>query len=185
MRRPNPGALLICLFPVVAGAQDKVNPGALTLQDFSRRVTEYAKLHNTAKAQFHGLKPTTSAGEIQEYERHLAHRLREQRSTITQGNIFTPEIAAEFKRLIGISLQGPEAARIRTTLDHASPVRLTSIRVNRTYPPGVPLQTTPPSLLLNLPPLPPELEYRVVDHTLILRDSDANLIVDYIPNAIP
>lgn len=184
MRRPNPGVLAACLFPVVAGGQDKVNQGALTLQDFSRRVTEYVKLHNTAKAQVHGLKPTTSAEQIQEYERHLAHRLREQRYTVAQGNIFTPEIAAEFKRLIGITLQGSEAARIRATLDHASPVRLTSIRVNHTYPPGVPLQTTPPSLLLNLPPLPPELEYRVVDHTLILRDSDANLIVDYIPNAI-
>ena len=73
----------------------------------------------------HGLKPTTSAGEDSGViERHLAHRLREQRYTVAQGNIFTPEIAAEFQRLIGITLQGSEAARIRATLDHASPVQL-------------------------------------------------------------
>jgi hypothetical protein len=37
---------------------------------------------------------------------------------------------------------------------------------------------------MNLPPLPAELEYRVVGHSLILRDIEANLIVDFIVNAI-
>ena len=40
----------------------------------------------------------------------------------------------------------------------------------------------PPSLLLNLPKLPKELEYRFVDHELIVRDVAANLIVDFIPD---
>ena len=39
----------------------------------------------------------------------------------------------------------------------------------------------PPSLLLNLPKLPKELEYRFVGRELILRDIAANLIVDVIP----
>jgi hypothetical protein len=38
---------------------------------------------------------------------------------------------------------------------------------------------------LNLPPVPPEVEYRVVGHALILRDIDANLIVDSVWNVIP
>ena len=59
------------------------------------------------------------------------------------------------------------------------------VAVNHKYPPSVPLQSTPPTLLVNLPQLPPGLEYRVVGHHLVLMDSKANLIVDYIPNAIP
>jgi hypothetical protein len=35
-----------------------------------------------------------------------------------------------------------------------------------------------------LPQLPEDVEYRIVGKTLILRDVDANIIVDFIPNAI-
>jgi len=33
--------------------------------------------------------------------------------------------------------------------------------------------------------LPPELDYRVVGRDLVLRDVKANLVVDFIANAIP
>ena len=38
-------------------------------------------------------------------------------------------------------------------------------------------------LLANLPQLPEDMEYRVVGSDLVLRDVDANIIVDLIPNA--
>jgi hypothetical protein len=57
--------------------------------------------------------------------------------------------------------------------------------INGQYIPAAPLSTVPPTVLLQLPPLPEELEYRFVGRTLILRDSIANLIVDFIPNAVP
>lgn len=44
--------------------------------------------------------------------------------------------------------------------------------------------TVPVTLLLNLPRLPEEIEDRIVDKNLILRDVQANIIVDFIPNAI-
>jgi hypothetical protein len=80
-------------------------------------------------------------------------------------------------------MQGPEAQRIRKSLEHAEPVQ-GQLRVNAPYP-SVPLQSTPPSLLLNLPPLPSEVDYRLVGRALVLRDVQANLIVDFVPNAIP
>ena len=116
-----------------------------------------------------------------------AHAVEIRRRHITgarQGDIFTPEISAEFRRLIGITRQGPEAQRIHESLKHAEPLRPRPLRVNAAYPAKVPLQSTPPSLLLNLPKLPPELEYRVVGHDLILRDIEANLIVDFIVNVV-
>jgi hypothetical protein len=44
----------------------------------------------------------------------------------------------------------------------------------------VPLQSTPPSLLENLPPLPPEIEYRITGADLVLLDAKANMVVDII-----
>jgi hypothetical protein len=179
------GLILSLLGCAAIPAQEKVNQNAAVLQDFSRRVADYVKLRNAAKAEVHGLKQTSSPQAILDYEHRLAHRIREQREGVTQGNIFTSEIAAEFRRLIGTTMQSPDAARIRTTLQNGSPVRLNALRVDHTYPSDIPLQTTPPSLLMNLPPLPRELEYRVVGHELILRDVDANIIVDWVSNAIP
>ena len=73
---------------------------------------------------------------------------------------------------------------MRQSLRRSEPVAV-PLRVNESYPESVPLQTTPPSLLRNLPKLPPELEYRVVGRALVLRDTGANLIVDLLPNALP
>jgi hypothetical protein len=56
------------------------------------------------------------------------------------------------------------------------------LEVNQPYPDGLPLQSMPPSVLMNLPKLPPELEYRAVGRELVLRDIAANLVVDIIPD---
>ena len=101
-----------------------------------------------------------------------------------QGNIFTPDIAAEFRRLIGLAMQGHDASHVHQSLQHAEPVRV-RIAVNEAYPAGVALQSTPPTLLMNLPALPQELDYRVVGNNLILRDAKANLVIDFFPDAIP
>jgi hypothetical protein len=57
--------------------------------------------------------------------------------------------------------------------------------VNDAYPADIPLQSTPPTILANLPRLPPEIEYRIAGHALVLRDVEANIVIDVIPDAIP
>jgi hypothetical protein len=166
-------------------AQEKVNSDSLLIEDFSKRVADYGKLHKAARSQAHALKPTNSAEAIAHHEHEFARRIRESRPGVQPGNIFTPEIAAGFRRLLGMTMQGPEGPRIRESLRRAAPLPPRGLRVNHAYPDGLPLESTPPSLLLNLPKLPAELEYRIVGHELILRDVEANLIVDLIPNAIP
>jgi len=172
--------LVVLLAVCAATAADQ----ASAVKDFQNRVADYVKLHNTARSEVHGLKPTRSAEEIEHHEYKLAHRIRDSRRNAVQGDIFTPEIAAEFRKLIGTTMQGPDARAIRTSLAHAAPAHLKALRVDDPYPGEVPLQSTPPSLLLNLPPLPAELEYRVVGDALVLRDIEANLIVDFIRKAI-
>jgi hypothetical protein len=171
-------------FLAVVGALGAVQ-NQQPLQDFQNRVSEYQKLHDKARSQIPKLKPTASPEAIGKHERALAYRIREARGHAAQRNIFTPEISAEFKRLIGETMKGPEGVTIRQSLARSEPVRLRKLRVNQAYPEGVPLQTTPPSLLLNLPALPKGYEYRLVNNNLVLLDVEANLIVDFIPNAIP
>jgi hypothetical protein len=81
-------------------------------------------------------------------------------------------------------MQGPRAARVRKSLKSAEPVTI-PLDVNQAYPSSVPLQSTPASLLLNLPHLPKGLDYRIVGRRLVLRDVNANLIIDIIPDALP
>jgi hypothetical protein len=178
------GVLLICALAANAWAQPQINPHSLVLEDFTKRVAEYVKLHKTVEAKLPKLKPTPEPEKIAHHEHELAEDIRHARREAAPGAIFTPDISAEFRRLIGIAMQGSEAARVQESLKHAEPVRF-RLRVNEPYPAGVPQQTTPPSLLLNLPELPPEVGYRVVDHDLVLLDLKANLVVDFMIKAIP
>lgn len=57
-------------------------------------------------------------------------------------------------------------------------------KVNDVYPKEQPLGTVPPNILAALPVLPEDTEYRFIDRHLILHDARANLIIDYMPNAI-
>jgi hypothetical protein len=57
--------------------------------------------------------------------------------------------------------------------------------VNDVLPDNIPLTTTPPTLMLKLPELPPELAYMFVGRDLVLKDNRAELVVDLITNALP
>ena len=87
----------------------------------------------------------------------LAQHIAEARQSATPGEIFTPAVAAAFRSMISSTMQGTRAKRIRRSLAGAEPVRM-ELRVNEPYPNSVPLQSTPPSLLLNLP------KYRYVEN---------------------
>jgi hypothetical protein len=57
--------------------------------------------------------------------------------------------------------------------------------VNDAYPEKRPVTTVPPTILLALPKLPNEVEYRIVGRDLLLLDVRANLVVDLIREAMP
>jgi hypothetical protein len=53
------------------------------------------------------------------------------------------------------------------------------------FPTTSAMATMPAHLLEALPTLPKDLEYRFAGRTLILRDRDAALIIDFLPAALP
>jgi hypothetical protein len=170
-------------WPLHADAKPRPNPPvnreAAIAADFEKRVAEYMKLRQKALTGLDGGK-TQDPAKIQEFQHQLAARIRQLRADREQGDLFTPEIVGLFRRLVRTAVNGPDGAEIRASFQHAEPVKGVHLNVNQSYPDGIPLQSMPPSLLLNLPRLPKELEYRFVGRELVLRDTQANLIVDFI-----
>ena len=74
---------------------------------------------------------------------------------------------------------------MRRTIQEGDPVTPTTLRVNDVYPEEIPLTTMPPTLLRLLPALPMELAYRIIGRALVLQDIKTNVIVDFLPDAIP
>jgi hypothetical protein len=159
--------------------QPPVNADSLIIQDFEKRVAAYLQLRKGIESQLTQLKSTPSQEKISHHEDALGRAVRNARKKAQPVDIFKPEISAEIRRLITIAMQPGDAEHIRQSLRHAEPVQL-HLNVNERYPANVPLQSSPPSLLGNLPPLPPEIEYRITGRDLVLLDAKANLIVDLI-----
>ena len=80
-----------------------------------------------------------------------------------------------------ISASPPPRKRAMPAEPRPKPVEL---RANAPYPEGAPLSMVPPDLLAKLPKLPEPLEYRFVGGHLILLDSEASLVVDFLKETV-
>src|SRR5262249_38923070 len=101
----------------------------------------------------------------------------------SQGDIFTPAISAEFRKVIRATLAGPSGHAVHRTIQQGEPVGV-ELHVDQIYPPNVPLTTVPPTLLQRLPKLPPALKYRIVSKDFVLEDTRAELVIDFIHDAL-
>ena len=153
-------------------------------QDFAKRVSDYLALHKNIESKLPKLKYTGSSVIIEGHQHALAKAIRQARANAKQGDIFTPAISAELRRRALAAMQGDKAWRVEKSLEDSEPVKF-AMKINIAYPPGVPKQSMPPSLLASLPPLPPELEYRLLGGTLVLLDIRADLVVDLDPDFFP
>lgn len=178
-------ATILCTFAHSLAAQKPATAGtkdAAIVADFQSKVREYVDLKRKAAGQTE--QRGNDPAKIVDREREAQGKIRVARAGAKQGEIFSAQIAEYFRRQINASLAGAHGNEIRASLQHSEPVNLT-LQINQGYPAKVPLQSTPPTLLLNLPDLPDGLEYRLVGRELVLRDTEANVVVDYIPNAFP
>src|SRR5258706_1310052 len=104
-------AMALCGF--VGGAQPKAKePEPLPARQFQLRLNAYLKLRAKLVAGAGRLKPTDSQQAIAARSQLLARKIRAARAGARVGDIFTPAVTAEFRRLIGISLQGKDAEQI-------------------------------------------------------------------------
>lgn len=180
------GILSVALFLLstfLIASQQRVNADAAIAAKFDQKTADYMKLRQKALNGLAVPKNTESPEKIADFQKQLAGKIRDLRPQAKRGDLFTREVAGLFQRLVATAMRGKDGALIRTSFQRAEPIQGGGhLDVNATYPDGLPLQSMPPSLLLNLPRLPKELEYRFVGRELILRDTQASLIVDVIPD---
>jgi hypothetical protein len=167
-------------------AQSITSAEKTALNEFDKRAADYIR---TIRRSPSGkpIKPSIDAAALEKERSDLRVAVQRSRPNAKQGDIFTPQSAVVFRKLLKQTLSGPDGAKIIASLRHAEPLVPTSLAVNASFPNerGQPMQSVPASLLQNLPKLPKGLEYRVAGKALALRDLDANIVVDFIPDALP
>jgi hypothetical protein len=162
-----------------------VNPNAAVMADFMTRVEKYAELHKDLAKGSAKQKEDTNPDQINAQKKALAAKIQAARADSKQGEIFTPEIRQAFRRLLAPEVKGEDGRDAKAILKDDAPAPGTvSFKVNATYPENQPKPTMPANLLMNLPTLPEPLEYRVVGQHLLLIDTAADVIVDYMLNVI-
>ena len=169
--------LLLLLLSTMLHAQDD----ASVVKDFEARLKNFQSLKGQLGISS---KQTNSADRLAQEKQEASQKVYAARPAAKRGDIFSPPITAYFKKKIATTLHGADGEKVRTSLLRAEPVPNVHLQVNAPYPKTLPLQSTPPTLLLNLPPLPKGVEYRIVGSTLFLYDENSRLVIDYITGAI-
>jgi len=171
------------LAPVHAHAtrQTPVNPNAAKLKAFTDRVQKYVDLQKKLEGELPGVGTTNDPAKIEAHRKALAESLRHARRDARRGDIFGD--TAELFRLI--IKQDAANRSVRDAFATMKEVPTVPPKVNAEYPAKAPLATVPPLILDRLQLLPEGLEYRFMGRDLILRDSKANLIVDFVHEAVP
>jgi hypothetical protein len=165
--------------------RERVDPTAGAFEEFSKRVDEYVTLRNRLADSAGTVDENMDQQKIADRASGLAAAILSARPQAKQGDIFTPEAATVFATMIKEEYSRRPPPVLDAREDTQEELPNFTPEVNQLYPTTYPLATFPPALLPLLPRLPEQLEYRVVQHYLILRDVEANLIVDFMPNAMP
>ena len=166
-------------------SQPPADPTKQVFEDFAKRVDNYMKVRKPLADSVGELDPTKSQAEITARGVGLANALIAARAQAKPGDIFTPEVATILATLIKQEYSRRSEPVQETRDDQQDELPDFVPTVNQVYPTTYPLATFPATLLPLLPPLPEQLEYRVVQHYLVIRDVEANVIIDFMPNAVP
>jgi hypothetical protein len=170
------------------------------LHEFAEEIREYVKLHRKLTEKIPPPEPTWSAQQIADRQRQMTVAIQNARREKKQGNIFEPETEAAFRNVLKREFAGPNGPAMLHEIHSGNPKtegvpqqrnprnepkKSFPLQVNTYYPDDAPLSSVPPSLLLHLPALPEEVRYRFVGRSLILRDTDANVILDFLLDVVP
>ena len=163
----------------VVSAQEK-----RTVATFEQRVKDYVKLRNRIKAKVPKLSKDSTPEQIAAFEKASVEALRVARAGAKPGDLFTPDMAQLIRTTLKSEFKPTEKKEIRKVVLEAEAARA-PLRVNYPYPDSSEFTETPAKVLLRLPQLPKEVKYRYVGRNLFLVDTDNNLIIDYMLDALP
>jgi hypothetical protein len=176
----------------------RTSADAKGLTEFSNAVQGYVSLHRRVAEALPKLPDRAEPATVTAYQKTLAEAIRKSGRRPSQGHVFVPNIQPFFKRLLAPELTGPGSGETREKVGEGNPEPAKGLPRDpdvkpkdvplvplADYPVDAPVSTVPPPVLLRMPQLPKELDYRFVGKNLVLRDTVANIVVDFIPKAVP
>ena len=157
------------------------------IQRFQTAVHDYMALREAVTRTVPPLEITPDTENIRQAVDAMAEAIRRARPSAEEGDIFNNEAAALLRRRIGASTResGCDVADILAAErddDHVGPLPRPLVHDRLDWERG---SFMPWCVLRELPLIPDELQFRFVEHDLVLIDIDASLVVDVLPNALP
>ncbi len=165
-----------------------VNPDAKMAADFKARINDYISLREGLQKKTPSLQNTKEPADITQAEKGLAAQIRAARSTAKRGDIFSPATQVMIRNMLRPTVKGKDGAENKQAIVEDAPEpKEIPFQINAAYPKDAPLSTMPTDVLMSLPELPKdkEVEYRFAGNHLLLYDAKANLIIDFMLNALP
>ena len=178
-------ALLIVGAAAAASAQGPA-PDSDAIRRFTAVTQEYAWLHRRLENQLAPFEITSNPDTINCLVQEMAAAVRAARPHARQGDVFTDTVGTELRQRIASALSANDftpgdvlMAEVAEGVDSAA----VPLKVHGEFP-WIYASAVFPCVQDALPPLPPELQYRIVGSTLVLIDVHAGLIVDFLPHAL-
>src|SRR5215218_10687862 len=158
--------------PVVVSPADKA-----AIDTFEKQVKEYIDLRNKVRANAPKLSKDSTPEQIHAYRTTLEQSLRHARPNAKRGEFFQPATADFIRRTLKIEFQGKDRQELRKQIFETETQGVV-VRVNYPYAQTAELSEMPATL-------PTELRYRFVGRNMLLVDRESDLIIDYMPEALP
>ncbi len=165
--------------PAVVSPADKA-----AIQVFEKQVNEYVELRKKAMANAPKLSKDSTPEQLHAYRTSLEESLRTARAGAKRGELFLPETAAYIRRTLKTEFQGKDRRELREQIFETETQGVV-LRVNYPYADNAEMSEMPATLLAKLPQLPKEVRYRFVGRNMLLVDRESNVIIDYMPDALP
>ena len=159
-------------------------PDAAAIGQFDAAVAKYLALRKRLLAETPGPVAESSAPKLNQASDALAAAIQRARPKARPGDLFVAPVTTVIKRRVIEVVKKDNLGPVLAAIDDEEPGPAKP-SIHMRFPAASPMATMPPSLLAALPPLPKELEYRIIGDFLILRDVEAALVLDVIPAAVP
>ena len=171
---------------IAEATQPSISPADKeAIKRFEERVKQYVKLRESVKAKVPKLSKGSTPEQIAAFEKASIEALRAARAGARPGDVFKPDVAGFIRTTLKREFKPGEKKEIRKVVLEKETNIPVPLKVNYPYPDPKEYVEMPATLLLKLPQLPKQVKYRYVGHNLILVDTDNNLIIDYMLDALP
>jgi hypothetical protein len=171
-----------------------------TLRKFQHEVEEYVERRKEALKQIPPLDDKSTPTKVDTYQNALTNAIITFRRGSKRGDIFQTDVEQAIRRMLNREFSSAQGPGLLKDIKQGNPrvegnplpqdpskevIKNVTVAVNARYPETAPYSSVPPSLLLKLPLLPPQVRYRFIGRSLILRDTEADVILDFIPDVVP